>query len=51
MSRPSSRPYDPTARASLNLIVGEVRPLTTTEDYIFIPSHGPFYTENVVIRS
>lgn len=51
MSRPSSRPYDPTARSSLNLIVGEVHPLLTVEDYIFIPSHGPFFTENVVVRS
>ncbi len=51
MSRPSSRPYDPTARSALNLIIGEVRPLTTAEDYIFIPSHGPFYVENAVVRS
>ena len=51
MSRPSSRPYDPTARSSLNLIVGEVHPLQTVEDYVFIPSHGPFFAENVVIRS
>ena len=51
MSRLSSRPYDPTARSVLNLIVGEVRPLTTAEDYIFVPSHGPFYVENAVLRS
>ena len=51
MSRPSSRPYDPTARSVMNLIVGEVRPLTTAEDYIFVPSHGPFYVENAVLRS
>lgn len=51
MNRPSSRPYDPTARSSLNLIIGEERLLATGEDYIFIPSHGPFFTENVVVRS
>lgn len=45
-----SRPFDPTGKSLLNLIVGERRDLTGEDERIFIPSHGPFYTDSVVIR-
>lgn len=51
MSRLSSRPFDPTASTLLNLIVGETHSLVRSDDYIFVPSHGPFYTDSVVVRS
>lgn len=50
-TRISSRPFDPTASTLLNLIVGEHRPLLNIRDYVFIPSHGPFYANTLVVRS
>lgn len=47
--RKQSRPFDPTGKAVLNLIVGEERSFSNAEDRIFIPSHGPYYTESLVI--
>ena len=47
--RKQSRPFDPTGKATLNLVIGEGRTFSTAEDRIFIPSHGPYYTESVVI--
>ena len=47
--RKQSRPFDPTGKATLNLVIGEERSFLTAEDRIFIPSHGPFYTESVVV--
>lgn len=48
--REHSRPFDPTAKSPLNLIIGEKRHLAELDERVFIPSHGPFYTESVVIR-
>ena len=48
--REHSRPFDPTAKSPLNLIIGEKRLLAESEERVFIPSHGPFYTESVSIR-
>ena len=47
--RKQSRPFDPTGKATLNLVIGEGRSFSTAEDRIFIPSHGPFYTESVIV--
>lgn len=48
--REHSRPFDPTAKSPLNLIMGEKRLLAALNERVFIPSHGPFYTDSVVIR-
>lgn len=47
--RKQSRPFDPTGKATLNLVIGEERSFSTAEDRIFILSHGSYYTESVVI--
>lgn len=47
--REPSRPFDPTASALLNLIIHEKRPLGEQGKYIFVPSHGPYYSETLVV--
>lgn len=48
--REPSRPFDPTAKALQNLVINEHRLLATLDKYIFIPSHGPYYVESLVVR-
>lgn len=48
--RKPSRPFDPTGRKIQNLVVGEIRPLDKDGKYVFVPSHGPFFTESLVVR-
>ncbi len=47
--RKKSRPFDPTGKAVLNLVIGEEYSFSNAEDRIFIPSHGPYYTDSVVL--
>lgn len=49
--RPYSRPFDPTAASIQNLILNEERPLAVLDKYLFVPSHGPFYVESLVVRN
>lgn len=51
MFRPHSRPFDPTAMSYQNLVLNEVRPLSVLDKYVFIPSHGPYYPETLVVRA
>lgn len=46
--RTPSRPFDPTAISVMNLVINEIQELSVLGKYIFIPSHGPFYTESFV---
>lgn len=48
--RRPSRPFDPTGRKIQNLVINEIRPLDKDEKYVFVPSHGPFFSESVVVR-
>lgn len=47
--REPSRPFDPTAMSLLNLIIHEKRPLGELGKYIFVPSHGPYYSESLSV--
>lgn len=47
--KPHARPFDPSGRQLQNLIINEYRPLGADHDYIFVPSHGPFYSDSLVI--
>lgn len=49
--REPSRPYDPTASSLQNLVIAEKRPLGTNEYYIFVPSHGPYYSDSLKVYS
>lgn len=47
--REPSRPFDPTAMSLLNLIIHEKRPLGDQGKYIFVPSHGPYYSQSLAV--
>lgn len=49
--REQSRPFDPTGNALLNLILAEHRQLTSPNDRIFIPTHGPYYTKSLLVTN
>lgn len=49
--REHSRPFDPTGNSALNLIIGEKRHIAELEERVFLPSHGPYYTDSMVVRS
>lgn len=49
--REPSRPFDPTAMTLHNLIIHEHRPLGDLGQPIFVPSHGPFYSESLAVYS
>lgn len=51
MFRQYSRPFDPSGSSLQNLIIAEKRPIVELQEYIFIPSHGCFYTESLVVSN
>lgn len=48
--RKPSRPFDKTATSIRNLVLDEVQPLANKDNYIFVPSYGPYYTDSVSIK-
>lgn len=49
--RRPSRPFDPTAMMTRNLVIGEVLDRNFDSDPAAIMSHGPFYTSSFVMTS
>lgn len=51
MFRQYSRPFDPTASSLQNLIIAEKRPIAELGEYVFIPSHGSYYVDTLVVSN
>lgn len=48
---PHGFPLDLTAKNPRNEVTGDTRILATSEDKIFVPDGGPFYTDTLIVRS